>query len=308
MDRVVIVGSGNVGANTAFFIAEKGFADVTLYDIREGLAPGKALDLMEAAPIRTYRSRIGGSDTEEAVKGSTVVLVAAGMVRKPKMKREDLFSRNAGVIREAAKYVPRLAPEATVIVMTEPVDMLTAVFTRLSGMPRERVIGLGGMLDSLRLRYAISRDLEVSVENVSALVIGQHGEHAVGLARFCSVSGVPVLELMLEDQFESLMGEVRRAGDFIVDMAKQSNAYYAPSASAADLVEAVCRDMRRVLPVSVLLSGEYGVRGAALSVPAVVGKNGVLRLLLPELSADELERFRRSAREITEKIAEVAHE
>jgi malate dehydrogenase len=308
MDKVTIIGSGNVGANTAFFIAEKGVADVALYDIQSGIATGKALDIMEAAPIRTYRSKIASSNSWESVERSRVVLVAAGAVRKPGMKREALFDQNVKTIREIARLLGRHVPESSVIIMTEPVDMLTAVFTTVSGMPREKVLGLGCLLDSTRLRYAIARDLGVSVENVSAMVVGQHGEHMIGLARYCSVSGVPVLNLMLPEQFESLMDETRRAGDFIVEMAKRSSAYYAPSAAAAELIDTICRDLKRVLPVSILLDGELGVEGVALSVPAVIGRNGAERLFLPKLATEELDRIQSSAREMKKKIAEGTNE
>jgi len=308
MEKVTIIGSGNVGANTAFFLAETGVADVILYDIQGTTATGKALDIMEAAPIRTYRSKIESSDSWESVEGSRVVLVAAGAVRKPGMKREALFDQNVKTIREIAGFLSRHVPESSVIIMTEPVDMLTAVFATVSGMPRAKLLGLGSLLDSTRLRYAIARDLGVSVENVSAMVIGQHGEHMIVPARYCSVSGIPILSLMLPEQFESLVDETRRAGDFIVEMAKRSSAYYAPSAAAAELIDAICRDLKRVLPVSMLLDGEFGIEGVALSVPAVIGKNGAERLTLPKLTAEELDQIRSSAREMKKKIAEGRHE
>lgn len=302
MKRVSIVGSGNVGANTAFFIAEKGIADVTLYDIQEGVPSGKALDIMEAAPIRTYRVRISGSDNTASIRGSDVIVLAAGSVRKPGMKREELFDENVEFISAAASNIKEIAPKAKVIILTEPIDPLTSVFVAESGMPRDFVMGLGGLLDSTRLGYAISRDLGVSLENVSALVIGHHGKDMIGLARYSCVSGVPVLNLMLPEHFESLVNETRQAGDFIVDMAKRSSAYYAPSAAAAELSDAICRNTRRVLSVSVQLNGEYEVEGAALSVPAVIGQNGVREVFLPKLTDEEMSRFQRSAQYLKSQI------
>jgi malate dehydrogenase len=298
MKRVAVIGSGNVGANAAFFIAEKGFADVTLTDILEGVSKGKALDIMEAAPIRAYRSRVRGADSQGEIEGCDVVVLAAGAVRKPATRREDLFERNAVSVKEAAADVARYAPGCSVVVVTEPVDLNTALFISESGMPRERVLGVGGILGSTRLRYAVARDLGLSVENVQALVFGRHGEEMLAPARFTSVSGIPVLRLMNEERFQSLVREVKGAGDFIVDMAKRSSAYYAPSAAVAELADALCRDTRRVLSVSTLFAGEYGIEGVAMSVPAVVGERGIAKFLLPALNRDENEHLERSAEEL----------
>jgi malate dehydrogenase len=295
MRRVAIVGSGNVGANTAFFIAEKGIAEVTLADAVDGLAAGKALDIMEAAPLRSYTARLRGAPADEAVENAHVVVAAAGAVRTPGMRREDLLERNAQAVREIAGLAKKKAPNAVAVVVAEPVDALTAVFVEESGFPRERVVGAGGLLDSTRLRYAVSRDLGVSVETVSALAMGRHGPELIAPPRFCSVTGVPVLELMVPDQFDALVEEVRNAGDALVEMAQRGSAYYAPSAAIAELVDSVCRDLRRVFSVSVLLRGELGIEGVSLSVPAVVGAGGVLRFLLPALEPGELARLRKSA-------------
>jgi malate dehydrogenase len=298
MKHVAIVGSGNVGANTAFFIAEKGFADVRLADILEGVAAGKALDIMEVAPLRSYKVRVRGDMPPEAVGGADVVVVAAGAVRNRGMRREELLERNGPVLRDIARLVKRQAPGAVAVVVTEPVDVLTTVFVEESGFPRERVLGVGGLLDSTRLRYAVARDLGVSVETVSALVIGRHGPDMIAPARFASVTGVPLLELMSLDQFNALVDEVRSAGDTIVEMAQRGNAFYAPSAAIAELVDAVCRDLKRVFAVSAHLKGEFGIEDAALSVPAVIGEGGVERFLLPALEPDELKRLKKSADDV----------
>jgi malate dehydrogenase len=295
MKKVAIVGSGNVGANTAFFIAEKGFADVSLSDALDGVAAGKALDIMEVAPLRSYKAVVGGLPPPEALEGADVVVAAAGAVRSPGMRREDLLDRNRPVVREISRLVKRLAPGSVAVVVTEPVDVLTSVFAEESGFPRERVLGAGGLLDSTRLRYAVGRDLGVSVETVSALVMGRHGPDLIAPVRFVSVTGVQLLELMGLDQFNALVEEVRSAGDFIVEMAQRGNAFYAPSAAIAELVDAVCRDGNRVLSVSVQLEGEYGIEGAAMSVPVIIGEGGVKRFLLPALEPDELARLKKSA-------------
>jgi malate dehydrogenase len=298
MPTVSILGSGNVGANTAFFIAEKGIADVALYDIREGLSRGKSLDMMEAAPLRRYRNRLSGLEGLEEIAGSQIVVLAAGAVRKPGMKREELFGENLRLVEELAPQVARLAPRANVVVATEPVDPITAAFLRLSGLPRERVFGIGGCLDATRLRYAVARELSVSTEDVIATVIGRHSDAMIVLPRYCSVSGVSLPQLLEPERIEELIREVRQAGDLIVDMAQRSSAFYAPSAAAADLADAVHMDLRRVLCVSVGLQGEYGVSGVAMSLPAVIGSEGILRVLTPKLDEQELQRFRQSAGEL----------
>jgi malate dehydrogenase len=298
MKKVAILGCGNVGANTAFFIAEKGFADVRLADILDGVAAGKALDIMETAPLRSYKARVRGASLPGAVEGADVVVVAAGAVRRPGMRREDLLDRNEPVVREIARLVKRLAPGSVAVVVTEPVDVLTDVFVEEAGFPRERVLGVGGLLDTTRLRYAVGRDLGVSVETVSALVMGRHGPDMIAPVRFVSVTGVPLRELMGHDQFNALVEEVKGAGDLIVEMAQRGNAFYAPSAAIAELVDAACRDSKRVFSVSVHLKGEYGVEGAAMSVPAVVGAGGAEKILLPALEPGERALFKSSADDV----------
>lgn len=301
---VSILGSGNVGANTAFFIAETGVEDVLLYDLQEGLAAGKALDMMEAAPIRKYRNRLRGAAGMGEIAGSEIVVLAAGRVRRPGMKREDLFAENRALAAELAPRLAELAPEAVVIVATEPVDPITREFVRASGFPRERVLGVGGCLDATRLRYAVARELGVSLEDVSAMVIGRHSAAMLALPRYCSVAGVPLPQLLPPRRIEALVAETAGAGDLIVQMAQRSSAFYAPSAAVADIVNSVHMDLRRVLCVSLVLKGEYGLSGVALSLPAVVGRGGVRRVLTPRLSGEELDSLKRSAAELVS-LAEV---
>jgi malate dehydrogenase len=298
MSQVSILGSGNVGANTAFFIAETGVEDVLLYDLQEGLAAGKALDMMEAAPLRKYRNRLRGAAKLEEIAGSEIVILAAGRVRRPGMKREDLFAENRALAGELAPRVAELAPEAVVIVATEPVDPVTREFARAAGFPRERVLGVGGCLDATRLRYAVARELGVSMEDVSAMVIGRHSASMLVLPRYCSVSGVPLPQLLPPPRVEALVAETAGAGDLIVQMAQRSSAFYAPSAAVADIVNSLHMDLRRVLCVSLVLKGEYGLSGVALSLPAVVGRGGVRRVLTPRLTEAELAVLKRSAAEL----------
>jgi len=298
MSRVSIIGGGNVGANAGFFIAEKGVTDVLLVDIQPGLSRGKMLDIMEAAPIRRYRNMLAGSDSIEDIKGSQLVVLAAGAIRAPGMRREDLFTANAGLIRTLAPQIARLAPESTVVIGTEPVDSLTCLFVQKSGMPRTRVIGLGGILDSTRFRVLIARELNVSTEIVSAMVIGRHSDDMICLPRYCSVSGVPLPLLLSAERIASIIEETRTAGDLVVEMAKRSSSYYAPSAAVAELADSVHMNLNRIFPVSIKLQGEYGVEDAALSLPVVIGENGVVRVMVPELTAKEKSVFLESARKV----------
>ncbi len=298
MAHVSIIGGGNVGANAGFFIAEKGVTDVLLLDIQPGLSRGKMLDIMEAAPIRRYRNSLAGSDNLEDIRGSEFVVVAAGAIRTPGMRREDLLSVNAGLIRSLAPQIARLAPECTVLIATEPVDSLATLFVRESGMPRARVLGLGGVLDSTRLRALIAREMGVSMEIVSAMVMGRHSDDMVCLPRYCSVSGVPLPLLLPPERVKALVEETRTAGDLVVELAKRSSAYYAPSAAIAELADAIHMNLNRVFSVSLLLEGEYGVHGVALSVPALIGSRGAARVLTPELTPQELAVFTESARRI----------
>jgi malate dehydrogenase len=302
MSKVSIIGSGNVGANTAFFIAEKGVTDVLLCDVQPGLSRGKALDIAEAAPIRRYRNSLSGSDSIEDIRGSQMVVLAAGAIRKPGMRREDLFGANAPLVRELAPKVARLAPESVVIIATEPVDPLTTLFLAESGMPRTRVLGLGGILDSTRFRALISRELGLSMEIVSAMVIGRHSDDMICLPRYSSVSGVPLPFLLPAARIAALVAETKSAGDLVVELAKRASAYYAPSAAIAELADSIHMNLNRIFPLSILLGGEYGESGAALSLPVVIGEKGVTRVLKPELTAEETAAFHESARKVASMV------
>jgi malate dehydrogenase len=296
MANIGIIGSGNVGANTAFFIAERNVAHVVLYDIQEGLSTGKALDMMEAAPVRGYDVRIQGTDRLEHVLANDIVIITAGSVRKPGMKREDLYGENAELITELAKSMAGSA--AKIIMVSEPVDLLTALFVKESGMDRRQVMGLGGVLDSTRLRYLISQELGVTTENVQATVIGRHSDAMIPLRRYCTVSGVPIGQLIASDRIEELFEETRNAGNLIVDMAQRASSYYGPSAAATDLAQAVNMNTGRIMSVSMMLTGEYGIDGVAMSLPAVLGRNGIEQVMLPQLSGEEKQKLTRSAEDL----------
>ncbi len=293
MANIGIIGSGNVGANTAFFIAEKVVGDVLLHDIQEGLSKGKALDMMEAAPVRGYRTQISGTDSMDDVLQCPIIIVAAGAVRKPGMKREDLFDQNRETVAEIARKLK--GSSSVILLATEPVDLLTTVFANESGLPRKQVLGLGGLLDATRMRYLIAEELGVTMDNVSATVIGRHSDAMIPLPDYTTVSGVPVGKLLTAERLGEIFEKTRRAGDVIVEMAQRANSYYAPSAAACDVAEAVHRNTRRIMSLSIMLEGEYDVEGVAMNLPVVVGRNGVEQVMLPSLSASEESQFKQSA-------------
>jgi malate dehydrogenase len=303
MHYVTVIGSGNVGANTAFFIAERGITDVALYDIRDGLAKGKGLDMMEAAPIRKYRNRIWEAQSLDVVGETETVILTAGSVRTPGMKREDLFEANRPIVWELAPELARLAPQAKFLVATEPVDLITTEFVKRSGLDRSRVMGIGGCLDVTRVRYFAAQELGLSPENISATVIGRHSDAMIVMLGYCSVSGLPLTSLLSEEQQRKIVEQTRRAGDLIVNMAQRSSAFYAPSAAIADLVDAIHMDLRRITCVSLLFDGEYGISGVAMSLPAVIGRNGIERVITPRLTEQEHEQLGSSAGQLEKILA-----
>jgi len=291
-----IIGSGNVGANMAFFIAEKGVDNVLLYDVKEGLAQGKSLDMMEASPIRGYSTWIHSTGKPEDILNCEIAIVTAGNVRKPGMRREDLFIENKEMIEKIAQSFSRY--KGVVIIVTEPVDMLTMLFLEKSGLQPRQVMGLGGCLDSTRLRFLIARELGVSMENVTALVVGRHSDSMIPLKEYCRVSGVPAESLMKEEKLEALFYETKNAGGMIVEMAQRASSFYGPSAVAADLAEAIFRDSKRIISVSHLFSGQYGIANVCLSLPAVIGATGIEKTLQPQLNTDQEKLLRQSAEEV----------
>jgi malate dehydrogenase len=299
MANIAIIGAGNVGANTAFFVAERNIGSVVMYDIKEGLAKGKALDMMEAAPIRGYQHAISGTDSFDDVLDSDVAVMAAGSGRVPGMKREDLFAKNLSLIDALAEQMKGYT--GTVILATEPVDLMVMRFREKSGLPVSRVIGLGGTLDSARLRFGLSEALGITTENISALVMGRHSDQMIVLPDYCRVSGVPVGTLLSAEELDRVVTEMRSAGDEIVNLSQRASSFYGPSAVAADVVEAVAWDTGRVLPVSFVWdgSGHYGVRDVAMSLPAVLGWTGVVRALEPTLSDEQVATLTSSATELT---------
>ena len=298
MKKVSIIGSGNVGANAAFFVAEMAAAHVTLIDIEEGRAVGKALDLMEAAPVRRYRTKIEGSDSIEAIEGSDIVVLAAGIIREPGMDRTENFKENAAIVESLVDPVVKYAPDAKIIIAPEPVDAMVKIFVEKSGFDRMKVMGIGGILDSTRMASFIADELSISARDINAMVIGSHTKKMVPLIYYSRVSGIEISELLDEGALERIVHNTRQAGNLIVDLAKRSNAYYAPSSAIAQVVEAISIDTGNILPVSVLLSGEYGMKGVALSVPCKLGANGIEEIIELKLQDDVWKDFQASAEPI----------
>jgi malate dehydrogenase len=295
MKKVSIIGSGNVGVNSAFFIAEMAAAHVVLVDVKEGIAEGKSLDIMEAAPIRSYRTRIDGSSDIGSIAGSHAVVLAAGKIRTPGHDRGEHFRENSAIVRGLCASIIEHAPDALVVVATEPVDAMVKVVLEETSFDRKRVFGIGGVLDCTRMAHFVSEELGISPHDVTATVIGSHTKMMVPVPSYTCVNGIPVTMLLEPDAVAEIVEKTRNAGSVIVDLSKRANAYYAPSAAIAQVVEAVCIDTHKVISLSVLLEGEYGMSGVALSVPCRIGAEGVEKILEVEMEEETLRAFKESA-------------
>ncbi len=297
--KVTVVGAGNVGATTAMKLIEKELADVVLIDIIEGLSEGKALDLAEAAPIERHDMKMSGfSGDFTAAKGSDVVIITAGFARRPGMSRDDLLVVNAGIITAAVKETARITPDSILIIVTNPLEAMCHVAMNVSGFPKERIIGLSCVLDSARFSTFIAMELNVSVENVHATVIGGHGDNIVPLPRFSTVAGIPVIELVSAEKIEAITRRTRNAGAEIVNLLKTGSAYYAPASAAVEMAEAILRDKNKILPCAVFLDGEYGIKGLFTGVPVKLGKKGVEEIIELKLSDTESLALKASAKAV----------
>lgn len=285
--KVSIIGSGDVGTNTALFIAEKKIADVQLVDIKDGIPQGKSLDLMEAGPIRGYNDFVSGGTELSKIADSQVVVIAAGKVRTPWMERADVLMDNAAVISTLIEPIIRFAPDAVVIVVTEPVDAMTYLVQKQTGFSRRKVIGMAGVLDSERLRYFIAEHLGVSILDTAAMVIGGHHKFMIPVPQYCRVAGIPITELLDDEEIDGLTERVRNANEEILTLLKTSSSCVAAAAAVAEIVEIVVSDERRIVSVPVVLDGEYGLSDICLGVPVVLGENGVSRVLDLNLTADQ---------------------
>jgi malate dehydrogenase len=301
--KVTVIGAGNVGATTAQRIAEAGLADVVLVDIVEGLPQGKGLDLAEAAPVVVHDARVLGTNDYADTAASDIIVVTSGLARQPGMSRDDLLTKNAGIVRSVVEQAAKVSPDAILIVVTNPLDAMCHVAMEASGFPRERVIGMAGVLDSARFRTFIAMELGVSVEDTHAFVLGGHGDTMVPLSRYSTVAGVPITELLPADRVQALEQRTANGGAEIVGLLKTGSAFYAPAAGAFEMVEALLLDRKRVLPCAVMLRGEFGVDGLFVGVPVVLGANGMERVFEIELTGDEQAAFRKSADAVKELVA-----
>lgn len=290
---IAIIGAGRVGSGAALRIVEREIDEVVLVDIVEGRPMGEALDIMEASRGLMYDTRVIGSTDYASVKGADLVVITAGLARKPGMSRLDLMNTNAGIIRDITRNVMKYAPEAKLMVVTNPVDVMTHVALEASGKDRTEVFGMGSMLDKIRFEYFLSEKLDISIRDVNALVVGEHGDSMVPLPRYSSAGGIPITQLLEQRDIDDVVERTRKGGAEVISL--KGATFFAPSAALANMVEAFLRDQRRVLPASVCLRGEYGVDGVCMGTPSIIGKNGVERIIDLKLNNEEREKFHRSA-------------
>jgi malate dehydrogenase len=300
--KVTVVGAGNVGATAAQRIAQKGYADVVLVDIIEGVPQGKALDLMESGPVEGYDVKITGSNGYDETAGSDLVVITAGLARKPGMSRDDLLLKNQEIVGGVTREIAKRSPKSILVVVSNPLDAMAQVAKSVSGFPRERVVGMAGILDSARFRTFIAMEMNVSSENVQARVLGGNGDTMVPLPRFTTVAGVPITELLSREAIDRLVKRTQGGGAEIVALLKTGSAYYAPSSAVVEMVDAILMDRKKILPCAAYLDGEYGIKGVFCGVPVVLGAGGVERILELPLNGDERGMLDRSAAAVRELV------
>lgn len=302
VSKVTVVGSGNVGATVAQYVAEKNVADVVLIDIIDGMPQGKSLDLMEAAPIHGHSRKLFGTNDYKDTKDSDIIVITAGIARKPGMSRDDLLKTNANIVKTCAKEALAQSPEAIFIVVTNPLDVMTYLTWQTTKLPTSKVIGMAGVLDSARFQAFIGMELDMSVQDVRAMVLGGHGDLMVPLPKYSTVNGVPITELMSPERVEALCKRTRDGGAEIVALLKTGSAFYAPGASAAQMVESILRDQNRLLPCCVHADGAYGLKDVYVGLPAVLGAGGIKKVVELKLSDSEKAALKTSADSIKENI------
>ncbi len=300
--KVSVIGSGNVGATAARSIADKELADVVVLDILEGVPQGKGLDMLEACPVEGSDSRVLGTNDYADTADSDIVVITAGLARKPGMSRDDLLTKNTAIIKSVTEQVVRYSPDCVIIPVTNPLDAMCQVVYRVSGFPRERVIGMAGVLDSARMRTFIAQALDVSVENTHAFVLGGHGDTMVPLPRYSTVAGVPITELLDADTIDAIVKRTAGGGAEIVKLLGTGSAYYAPGSAAVEMVEAILKDKKKILPCAVYLQGEYGVRDLFVGVPVKLGAGGAEQVIEVALEPDEQAALDRSAAAVKELV------
>ncbi|MEA3333298.1 MAG: malate dehydrogenase [Pseudomonadota bacterium] len=296
--KITVIGAGNVGAACAHWLAARELGDVVLFDVVDGLAQGKALDLFEASPIDGCDVSIVGTNSYAETANSDVVIIAAGLARKPGMGRDDLLEKNCSIISFVTQQVVKYSPDAFLLVVTNPLDVMTYVVKQVSGFPKNRVMGMAGMLDAARMRSFIALELKVSVEDISAFVLGGHGQGMVPLARYSTVAGIPLTALMSPEKIDAIIERTRNGGAEIVSFLKTGSAFYAPAAAVGRMAEAILKDKKRILPVAALLEGEYGISDCYMGVPVKLGGQGVEEIIELDLLPEELAALERSHQSI----------
>jgi malate dehydrogenase len=305
--KITVVGAGNVGATAAQRVAEKELArQVVLVDIVEGVPQGKGLDQWQSAPIELYDSRVIGTNGYDETADSDIVIITAGIARKPGMSRDDLMNTNAGIVKSVSEAVARTSPNAIVIVVSNPLDVMCYVAKKVTGFPRERVLGMAGVLDTARYRAFLAEAMDVSVRDIQAMVLGGHGDTMVPLISYTTVSGIPITQLMDRATLDKIVDRTRNGGAEIVQYLKTGSAYYAPSAGAVQMAEAIVRDQKRILPCAAWLEGEYGMSGLFLGVPCKLGRNGLEQVLEVELSSAERVALGKSAEAVREPMGKLS--
>jgi malate dehydrogenase len=295
-NKIALIGAGQIGGTLALLAAQKELGDVVLFDIAEDMPAGKALDLAQTAPVEGYNAVLAGTNDYAAIEGADVVIVTAGVPRKPGMSRDDLIGINTGVVKTVGEAIKQHAPNAFVIVITNPLDVMVAVMQKVTGLPPEKVVGMAGVLDSARFRLFLAEEFKVSVEDVTAFVLGGHGDTMVPLVRYSAVAGIPLPDLVkmgwtTQERLDAIVQRTRDGGAEIVKLLKTGSAFYAPAASAIQMAESYLKDQRRLLPCAAKLTGQYGVDGLYVGVPVIIGKNGVEKIVEIELNADEKAMF-----------------
>ncbi len=293
--KIAVIGAGNVGATTAMYLAEANFADVVLVDIIEGVPQGKGLDLCQAGPVRGYNGMVTGTNKMSDIKGADIVIMTAGLPRKPGMSREDLLNMNADIVGGVAKNIKKYAPKSTVIVVSNPLDLMTFHMQKVTGFPANRVLGQAGVLDSTRMRTFIAMELGVAMTDIHAMVLGGHGDTMVPLPRYTTVSGVPIAELIPADRIKAIAKRTAGGGGEIVKLLKTGSAYYAPAAASVQMCRAIFNDEKKVLAASASLTGQYGIKNIYIGVPVVLGAKGVEKILELKLNKSELKSLQGSA-------------
>jgi malate dehydrogenase len=304
--KITVIGAGNVGATTAQRLVDKQLAnEVVLVDIIDGIPQGKGLDILEAAPVEKTDTRIVGSNSYDQTAGSDLIIITAGIARKPGMSRDDLMNTNSGIVKSCTEAAVAKSPKAIIIVVSNPLDVMTYVAWKTSGFEKHRVVGMAGVLDAARFRTFIAAELDVSVEDVNAFVLGGHGDSMVPLPRYSTVAGIPITELLDKETVDRLVKRTRDGGIEIVNYLKSGSAYYAPSASAVLMAEAIIRDKKRILPCAAYLQGEYGIRDTYVGVPVKLGRKGIEEIVEIKLTADEAAALKKSADEVSQSIAKL---